>query len=84
MAFELNAERAEQALCSGIGVIQCNTLDAHATVESFSLLYLNPPYDSAIVRGHPISIWTTMVQRLGLSAVPEWADYMIAVLESHG
>jgi hypothetical protein len=25
-----------------------------------------------------------MVQRLGLPAVPAWADYMIDVLESHG
>jgi hypothetical protein len=32
----------------GIRVIQGNTFDAHAKVESFSLLYLNPPYDSEI------------------------------------
>jgi len=29
-------------------VIQGNAFDAHAKVESFSLLYLNPPYDSEI------------------------------------
>ena len=29
-------------------MIQGNAFDAHAKVESFSLLYLNPPYDSEI------------------------------------
>lgn len=45
---ELDTERAEQARANGIRVIQGNAFDAHAQVESFSLLYLNPPYDSEI------------------------------------
>ena len=45
---ELDAQRAEVARASGIRVIQGNAFDAHAKVESFSLLYLNPPYDSEI------------------------------------
>jgi hypothetical protein len=45
---ELDTERAEQARATGIRMIQGNTFDAHAKVESFSLLYLNPPYDSEI------------------------------------
>lgn len=46
--IELDARRAEQARSTGIRVIQGNAFDAHAKVESFSLLYLNPPYDSEI------------------------------------
>jgi Uncharacterised methyltransferase family (DUF6094) len=45
---ELDAERARIASASGIETIQGNTFDAIARPESFSLLYLNPPYDSEI------------------------------------
>ena len=45
---ELDTGRAEGAAASGIRMIQGNTFDAQAKVESFSLLYLNPPYDSEI------------------------------------
>jgi hypothetical protein len=45
---ELDTARAEEAENSGIRMIQGNTFDAQAKVESFSLLYLNPPYDSEI------------------------------------
>jgi len=46
--IELDAERARIASTSGIDTIQGNTFDAIARPESFSLLYLNPPYDSEI------------------------------------
>jgi len=46
--IELDAERARIAGASGIETIQGNTFDAIAKPESFSLLYLNPPYDSEI------------------------------------
>jgi hypothetical protein len=46
--IELDARRAEQARATGIRVIQGNAFDAYAKVETFSLLYLNPPYDSEI------------------------------------
>ena len=45
---ELDAERALAASAKGIETIQGNTFDAVAKPESFSLLYLNPPYDSEI------------------------------------
>ena len=45
---ELDAERARTAASRGIETIQGNTFDAIARPESFSLLYLNPPYDSEI------------------------------------
>ena len=45
---ELDAERAAGAAKSGIEAVQGNLFDAHAKVESFSLLYLNPPYDSEV------------------------------------
>lgn len=46
--IELDAERARIAATGGIDTIQGNTFDAIAKPESFSLLYLNPPYDSEI------------------------------------
>ena len=46
--IELDARRAEQARITGVRVVQGNAFDAHAKIESFSLLYLNPPYDSEI------------------------------------
>ena len=45
---ELDAERARIAGASGIETIQGNAFDAVVKPESFSLLYLNPPYDSEI------------------------------------
>lgn len=45
---ELDAERARTASSRGIETIQGNTFDAIVRAESFSLLYLNPPYDSEI------------------------------------
>jgi hypothetical protein len=45
---ELDTNRGEEAAKGGIRMIQGNTFDAQAKVESFSLLYLNPPYDSEI------------------------------------
>jgi hypothetical protein len=45
---ELDAERAAIAQSKGIEIIQGNVFDTVAKPESFSLLYLNPPYDSEI------------------------------------
>ena len=47
-AVELDADRARLANDSGIETIHANIFDVHAKVESFSLLYLNPPYDSEV------------------------------------
>jgi hypothetical protein len=46
--IELDAERARIASSTGIETIQGNTFDAIAQSEAFSLVYLNPPYDSEI------------------------------------
>jgi len=45
---ELDADRAAAATQQGIMTIQGNMFDVHAKVETFSMLYLNPPYDSEI------------------------------------
>lgn len=45
---ELDAVRARQANETGIDTIHGNIFGAGAAAESFSLLYLNPPYDSEI------------------------------------
>ena len=44
-AIELDAFRAEAARLVLDQVIQGNCFDVHSTVESFSLLFENPPYD---------------------------------------
>jgi hypothetical protein len=45
---ELDAERARTVSSKGIETVQGNTFDAIVRSESFSLLYLNPHYDSEI------------------------------------
>ncbi len=45
---ELDAGRAGQARTKGIEVIHGNCFDVQCLVESFSLIYLNPPYDFEI------------------------------------
>ena len=44
-AIELDAFRAEEARSILDHVIQGNCFDVHSAVESFSLLFENPPYD---------------------------------------
>jgi hypothetical protein len=46
--IELDAARAATAAAVGITTIQGSIFDTHSKVERFSLLYLNPPYDSEI------------------------------------
>ena len=45
---ELDAGRAREARTKGIEVIHGNCFDVQCPVESFSLIYLNPPYDFEI------------------------------------
>jgi 16S rRNA G966 N2-methylase RsmD len=47
-AVELDAYRAEEAAKAVEQVIHGNCFDVHCPVESFSLLFLNPPYDHEI------------------------------------
>jgi predicted RNA methylase len=49
--IELDAYRAEQSSRVLNEVIQGNCFDVHCPVESFSLLYLNPPYDFEVGEG---------------------------------
>ena len=64
---ELDAERALAASAKGIETIQGNTFDAIAKPESFSMLYLNPPYDSEI---GPIA--NSRMERLFLEYTFRW------------
>lgn len=45
---ELDAQRALVSKEAGLELIHGNFFDVHAKAESFSLLYLNPPYDSEV------------------------------------
>jgi hypothetical protein len=64
---ELDAERARLASSSGIETIQGNAFDAMAKSESFSLLLLNPPYDSEIG-----SVANNRMERLFLDHTYRW------------
>jgi uncharacterized methyltransferase DUF6094 len=46
--IELDALRATEAGKTLDQVVQGSTFDAHSPVESYSLLYLNPPYDDEV------------------------------------
>jgi tRNA1(Val) A37 N6-methylase TrmN6 len=65
--IELDADRALVARCAGIEVIQGNAFDATAPAETFSLLYLNPPYDSEIG-----SVANNRMERLFLEHTYRW------------
>jgi hypothetical protein len=48
--IELDAFRAREAKARFEETIHGSVFDCHAPVESFSLLYLNPPYASALTK----------------------------------
>ena len=50
-AIELDGYRAGEAGGTADEVIHGSAFDCHAPVESFSLLYLNPPYDFEVGEG---------------------------------
>jgi 16S rRNA G1207 methylase RsmC len=64
---ELDADRAQIANSRGIETIQGNAFDAVAKSESFSLLYLNPPYGSEIG-----SVANNRMERLFLDHTYRW------------
>ena len=64
---ELDAGRAEQARKKGIEVVQGNCFDVQCPVESFSLIYLNPPYDFEIGEER-----SQRMERLFLEHVYRW------------
>jgi hypothetical protein len=64
---ELDADRAQIANSRGIETIQGNAFDAVTKPESFSLLYLNPPYDSEIG-----SVANNRMERLFLDHTYRW------------
>jgi hypothetical protein len=65
--IELDADRAQTAQINGISTVQGNGFDAVAKSESFSLLYLNPPYDSEIG-----SVANNRMERLFLEHTYRW------------
>ncbi len=65
--IELDAYRAEEARNILDEVIQGCAFDTHAPVESFSLVYLNPPYDFEIGEGK-----NQRMERLFLEHVARW------------
>jgi tRNA1(Val) A37 N6-methylase TrmN6 len=66
-SIELDAYRAAEAGEVLDEVIQGSAFDTHAPVESFSLIYLNPPYDFEIGEGK-----NQRMERLFLEHVARW------------
>lgn len=66
-AVELDAYRAEEAGKTLDHVIHGNCFDVHCSVESFSLLYFNPPYDHEISEGR-----NARMERLFLEHTYRW------------
>jgi tRNA1(Val) A37 N6-methylase TrmN6 len=64
---ELDSYRAAEAKRTLDEVIQGSVFDTHAPVESFSLVYLNPPYDFEIGEGK-----NQRMERLFLEHVGRW------------
>jgi tRNA1(Val) A37 N6-methylase TrmN6 len=64
---ELDAYRADAARKTLDEVIQGSAFDTHVAVESFSLIYLNPPYDFEIGEGK-----NQRMERLFLEHVGRW------------
>ncbi len=65
--IELDAYRAAEASSFLDAVIQGSAFDTHVPMESFSLLYLNPPYDFEIGEGK-----NKRMERLFLEHVARW------------
>jgi predicted RNA methylase len=64
---ELDTYRSEEARKALDEIIQGSTFDTHSPVESFSLVYLNPPYDFEIGEGK-----NQRMERLFLEHVGRW------------
>src|SRR5439155_13835825 len=64
---ELDAYRAEEARKILDEVIHGSAFDTHSSVDSFSLVYLNPPYDFEMGEGK-----NQRMERLFLEHVARW------------
>jgi tRNA1(Val) A37 N6-methylase TrmN6 len=76
--IELDAHRAEEAGRLLDEVVQGSAFDTHAPVESFSLLYLNPPYDFEIGEGKNQRMERLFLEHLGRWVRPGGVLVMVA------
>ena len=65
--IELEAGRADQARKQGIDVVHGDCFEVQCPIESFSLIYLNPPYDFEIAESR-----SQRMERLFLEHVYRW------------
>ena len=63
--IEMDAYRSDEAAKSLDQVIQGSVFDVHAPVESFSLVYVNPPYDFEIGEGKNQRMEKLFVEHVG-------------------
>lgn len=65
--IELDAQRAREARTNLAEVVQGNAFETHSPVESFSLIYLNPPFDWEIGSGR-----NERMEKIFLDHVARW------------
>lgn len=68
--IELDAYRAEQAAPDLTQIVQGNCLETHCAVESFGLIYANPPYDWSIAEGQQERLETAFLNHIFRWLVP--------------
>ncbi len=80
-AVELDASRAQAAHEAGISTIHGNLFDVQSKSGSFSLLYLNPPYDSEVA-----SFGNKRMELLFLQKTFRWlaVDGVLMMVVPHG
>src|SRR6202166_66935 len=76
--IELDSHRALEARTTLDEVIPGNAFDAKAPVDSFSLLYLNPPYDFEIGEGKNQRMERLFLEHLGRWVRPGGVLVMVA------
>ncbi len=68
--IELDAYRAEQAAPELTQIVQGNCLETHCPVESFGLIYANPPYDWSIAEDQRERLETAFLNHIFRWLVP--------------
>jgi len=78
---ELDVDRADQANAAGVETTHANLFDVQAKANSFSLLYLNPPYDSEVA-----SFGNKRMELLFLQKTFRWLvpDGVLLMVVPHG
>ena len=82
--IELDAYRAEQAAPDLKQIVQGNCLETHCPVESFGLIYANPPYDWSIAEDQRERLETAFLNHIFRWLVPAGVLLLVIPAERAG